>query len=330
MSQFGQMPDGTTVERVILRGGGLTANVLSYGAVIQDLRLDSHDAPLVLGFDTFSSYLTHSPYFGATVGRCANRIRDGHLELDGRSYQLDRNFLGKHLLHGGAAGMGKRVWRFDKVGDDCVTLTITQAAGDMGFPGELTTSVTFSLLPDGILDIRIEAETDAPTLCNIAHHSYFNLGGETVSDHLLMVDAESYLPVDAELIPTGEVRSVAGTGFDFRNPSPVRQAHPVDHNFCLSRERGPLRPVARLASPASGVAMELRTTEPGLQVYDGAKINVDLPGLSGQTLGAHVGIALEPQVWPDANHHDDFPQAVLRPGEVYQQHTQYIFSKETK
>jgi aldose 1-epimerase len=104
----------------------------------------------------------------------------------------------------------------------------------------------------------------------------------------------------------------------------------VDHNFCLSRERGPLRPVARLASPASGVAMELRTTEPGLQVYDGAKINVDLPGLSGQTLGAHAGIALEPQVWPDANHHDDFPQAVLRPGEVYQQHTQYIFSKDTK
>lgn len=330
MSQFGQMPDGTTVERVILRGGALTANVLSYGAVIQDLRLDGHDAPLVLGFDTFSPYLTHSPYFGATAGRCANRIRDGHLELDGRSYQLDRNFLGKHLLHGGASGMGKRVWRFAKVGDDCVTLTITQAAGDMGFPGELTTSVTFSLLPYGILDIRIEAETDAPTLCNIAHHSYFNLGGDTVSDHLLTIDAESYLPVDAGLIPTGEVRSVAGTGFDFRSPAPVSQAHPVDHNFCLSRERGPLRRVARLASPASGVAMELRTTEPGLQVYDGAKINVDLPGLSGQTLWAHAGIALEPQVWPDANHHDDFPQAVLRPGEVYQQHTQYIFSKETK
>lgn len=322
------MPDGSPVERITIRGGGLTANVLTYGAVIQDLRLEGYDAPLVLGFESFAPYLTHSPYFGATAGRCANRIRDGHLEIDGRTYQLDRNFIGKHLLHGGAAGMGKRVWAITRVDDQSISLTITQPAGDMGFPGALTTRVGFALLPEGVLDIRIEAETDAPTLCNIAHHSYFNLGGETISDHLLKIHAETYLPVDAELIPTGEVRPVAGTPFDFRALAPVGQAHPVDHNFCLSRARRPLRPVARLENRETGVAMELRTTEPGLQVYDGAKIDIDLPGLHGRAMRAHAGIALEPQVWPDANHHEAFPQAVLRPGEFYQQHTQYIFSRD--
>jgi len=322
------MPDATPVERVALRGGGLRANVLTYGAVIQDLRLDGHDAPLVLGFDRFEPYLTHSPYFGATAGRFANRIRDGHLELDGVTWQLDRNFLGKHLLHGGAKGMGKRVWEIADSTDNAVTLAIVQDAGDMGFPGRLETRVTFSLRDGGVFDIRIEAETDAPTLCNIAHHSYFNLGGATISDHLLQVEAERFLPVDDELIPTGEERAVAGTRFDFRTPAPVRQAHCIDHNFCLSRERRPLRPVARLENPATGLKLDLRTTEPGLQVYDGAKIDIDLPGLIGQPMRAHAGIALEPQVWPDANHHDAFPQAVLRPGARYDQHTQYVFTKD--
>lgn len=329
MNKFGEMPDGTPVERVTIRGGGLTANVLTYGAVIQDLRLDGHEMPLVLGFDSFAPYLTHSPYFGATAGRYANRIRDGHLELDGQTYQLDRNFMGKHLLHGGVGGMGKRVWRFDDVREDRVKLSITLPDGDMGFPGKLDAWITFALLPDGFLDIQMEAETDAPTLCNLAHHSYFTLGGETISDHLLKIDADSYLPVDDELIPTGEVRPVAGSGFDFREFAPIRQAHPVDHNYCLAAARGPIRPVAWLRNPDNGMNMELRTTEPGLQVYDGAKINVDLPGLAGRPMRAHAGLALEPQIWPDAIHHDAFPQAVLRPGERYRQHTQYVFSKDT-
>lgn len=322
------MPDGTPVERVTIQGGGLRANVLSYGAVVQDLRLDGYDAPLVLGFDSFAPYLTHSPYFGATAGRCANRIRDGHLELDGATYQLDRNFLGKHLLHGGAKGMGKRTWQIADSSESSVTLAIVQDDGDMGFPGRLETRVTFSLCDGGVFDIRITAETDAPTLCNIAHHSYFTLGGETISDHLLQIEAERYLPVDDELIPTGEEAAVAGTRFDFRSPAPVGQAHPVDHNFCLSRARVPLRPVAWLENPATGLKLELNTTEPGLQVYDGAKIDIDLPGLTGRPMRVHAGIALEPQVWPDANHHPGFPQAVLRPGARFEQHTQYIFTKD--
>lgn len=329
MTTVGQLPDGTPVQRITIAGGGLTAQVLTYGAVIQDLRLEGHAPPLVLGFPEFEPYLTHSPYFGATAGRCANRIRDGHLELDGKSYQLDRNFLGKHMLHGGIAGIGKRVWRIESASPDSVTLGITLDDGDMGFPGLLEVRVTCRLMPGGILDFVMQANADAPTLCNLAHHSYFNLGaGPNISDHQLRIAADHYLPVDAELIPTGEIRAVAGTPFDFQQSQPVAQAHPLDHNFCLSGTRVPLRPVAWLQCPASGVMMELRTTEPGLQVYDGAKVDIDLPGLMGQPMRSHAGIAMEPQVWPDANHHAAFPQAILRPAESYHQHTQYIFTRD--
>ncbi|PIV73130.1 MAG: hypothetical protein COW55_14135 [Rhodobacteraceae bacterium CG17_big_fil_post_rev_8_21_14_2_50_65_11] len=326
MSNFGTMPDGTPVERVTITGGGLTARVLSYGAVLQDLRLAGHAAPLVLGFDHFAPYLTHSPYFGATAGRCANRIRDGHLELDGQHYQLDRNFLGKHTLHGGARSMGKRVWRVEDRAKDSVLLSIRLEDGEMGFPGALAARVQFALKPGGVFEVLMQAETHAPTLCNLAHHSYFNLGGHSIAGHLLRIDADQYLPVDAEMIPTGEERSVAGTRFDFRTLRPVAQAAPLDHNFCLSRGREALRAVAWLKNPDSGVQMELRTTEPGLQVYDGSRIDIALPGLTGQPMHGFAGVALEPQIWPDANHHPAFAQAVLRPGESYRQLTQYIFS----
>lgn len=329
---FGLMPDGTPVRRYRLCGGGLTAHFLTYGAVLQDLRLDGHDSPLVLGFDAFDDYLEHSPYFGATAGRYANRIRDGHLKLDGQTYQLDTNSLGKHLLHGGARGIGKRVWELQDLQADSITLRIRAADGEMGFPGNLDIRQTFSLLEGGVLDIAIEAETDAPTLCNIAHHSYFNLGSaETISDHTFEVAAESYLPVDAELIPTGEIAPVEGTRFDFRQQAPLGPACAqglIDHNFCLSGERVPIRQIARLCCPASGVTLELRSTEPGLQVYDSAPLSIPVPGLEGRRMGSYSGLALEPQIWPDAPHNPAFPQAVLRPGERYRQHTQYIFSKD--
>lgn len=325
---FGTMPDGTEVEKLTLQGGGLTASFLTYGAVLQDLRLEGHGRPLVLGFPEFAPYLTHSPYFGATAGRCANRIRDGHVELDGKARQLDRNFLDKHTLHGGVDGVGKQVWQVAAYSDKALTLEITLPDGHMGFPGNLKSSVTFTLIDGGVLDIVIEAETDAITLCNFAHHSYFNLdGSETVSDHILSIKSDQYLPVDDELIPTGELRDAAGTPFDFRSPARFGQAHPIDHNFCLSDGREALRSVAVLQSPKSGVTMECRTTEPGLQLYDGAKIDIALPGLMGKPMGAYAGIAMEPQVWPDANHHDVFPSAILHPGETYRQHTQFVFAR---
>lgn len=325
---FGHLPGGEAVHRLRLEGGGLAAHVLTYGAVLQDLRLEGHDAPLVLGFPDFAPYLTHSPYFGATAGRCANRIRDGHFEIDGVTYQLDRNFIGKHCLHGGAHSTGKALWLVDAQAVDRATLSITLPDGHMGFPGTLTARVHFALLAGGVLDIRMEAETDAPTLCNLAHHSYFNLEGSgAISRHHLKVAATEYLPVDDELIPTGEKCPVARTGFDFRGPAEVGQSHPIDHNFCLSSAATDLRPVAWLTSSISSVSMECHTTEPGLQIYDGAKIDIDVPGLMGQAMHTYEGLAIEPQIWPDANHHSDFPQAILRPGDSYAQHTQFIFYK---
>jgi aldose 1-epimerase len=330
IEDFGQMPDGTAVQRLRLNGGGLTAHVLTYGTVLQDLRLEGHEAPLVLGFPEFASYLEHSRYFGATAGRCANRIRDGHLELDGQTYQLDRNFLGRHSLHGGAVSMGKQLWTLEDHAMDWAVFSIVQEDGHMGYPGRLEAKVTYALLPGGVFDVQMEATTDAPTLCNMAHHSYWCLDtGGSIADHMLQVEAEHYLPVDEGLIPTGEEATVAGTGFDFREPAPVSQQSGLfDHNFCLSRQREGIRPVARLHSPASGVRLEVRTTEPGLQVYDGAKLDIPVPGLDGQSLGAHAGIAIEPQIWPDAPHNPDFPQAVLRPGETYRQHSQFKISKD--
>ncbi|MFZ1814342.1 MAG: aldose epimerase family protein [Rhizobiaceae bacterium] len=331
-TDFGRTPSGEAVHRYTISGGGLTANILNWGAVIQDLRLGGHGPSLVLGFEAFDSYPAHSRYFGATAGRCANRIRDGRFEIDGKSHQVDRNFLGKHHLHGGSASIGKRLWTVGKVDAERISLSIRVEDGEMGYPGRLEISQTIGLLESGVLDIVMEAQCDAPTLCNLAHHSYFNLGRTPdILDHTLRVAADHYLPVDAEMIPTGEVRPVAGTPFDLRTArrlGDVSANHPIDHNFCISRERTALRAVGELRAPASGVSMLVRTSEPGLQVYDGSQLDVPVPGIGGRMMKAHAGIAMEPQVWPDAVNHGDWFQPLLRPNETYRQHTQYVFAKE--
>ena len=328
---FGHMPDGRPVERVKLKGGGLTAHILTFGAVVQDLRLEGHDKPLVLGFESFEPYLSQSPYFGAMAGRYANRIRDGHLEIDGQTYQLDQNFLGKHCLHGGFDGIAHQLWSIDSLDDSAVLLRCALPDGHMGFPGALAIRVRFALLPDGVLDIQMEAETDKTTVINLAHHGYFNLDGSlTIEDHLLQIHAERYLPLDAEAIPTGEIASVSDSWLDFRSPRRLGDAFEtslIDYNFCLSAQRQLLRPIARLESPLSGVSMDVQSTEPGVQAYDGSYIETDLTGLDGQTLCPRAGFCLEPQIWTDAPHHSHFPQAWLKPGETYRQQTQYTFSK---
>lgn len=329
---FGETDSGEKVHRIKIEGGGLTAHFLTYGTVLQDLRLEGHGPSLVLGFEQFPAYLTKSPYFGATAGRCANRIRDGHFEHQGKVYQLDRNFLGKHHLHGGAKSMGKRLWGIKTYAQDRVTFEIDLLDGEMGYPGNVKATASFQLLENGTLYIQYRAEVDAPTLISFAHHSYFNLdGSDDILAHELHVKADRFLPVDDELIPTGEQRQVEGTVFDFRRPKPIREASaycPIDHNFCLSNAQMPLREVANLKSKMSGINMRCLTTEPGLQVYDGAKIAIDEPGHDGLKMGKNAGVALEPQVWPDANHHATFPSALRYPEEPYQQHTQYIFKKE--
>nr|WP_321456031.1 aldose epimerase family protein [uncultured Cohaesibacter sp.] len=331
LEQFGVMPDGTPVERVTISGGGLTAKILSYGTVIQDLRLDGHDKPLVLGFDKFEDYLAYGSHFGATAGRVGNRIRDGHLELDGKTYQLNKNFLGKHTLHGGSKGIGVQAWTFEKVEDNAVHMAITLPDGEMGFPGTLKIKIVYSLLEGGVFDMLMTAETDATTLCNLAHHSYFNLDGDpTILDHELQVESDQYLEVTNELIPTGKLLSVEGASLDFRKTKRVGDATavtPIDNNFCLKDSGGAMRRVATLSSPKSGISMDVVTTEPGVQAYDAVNMKEGTPGLGGTVKGKHAGFCLEPQIWPDAIHHPEFPSAVLKPGETYHQHTQYIFKK---
>lgn len=330
---FGETREGEAVHRFEIAGGGLTAQVMAWGAAIQDLRLDGHRPPLVLGFDAFADYPAHSPYFGAIAGRYANRIRDGRFTIDGQRYQADTNFLGRHVLHGGAQGIGKRVWQVGERGGDFITLHLADPAGWMGFPGNLDISCTYRLRHGGTLAVELTATTDAPTLCNLAHHSYFNLddGGESdILDHRMMMNAAAYLPVDDEMIPTGVVQPVEGMPFDFVLARPIRlqdggEQIAYDHNFCLAAARSDLRQAAWAQGAASGVEMEVWTTEPGVQLYTGHKVAREQPGLGGRRYGAHAGFCLEPQVWPDSPNRPYFPQAVLRPGETYRQVTEYRF-----
>lgn len=336
MSGFGALPTGEIVERVEIAAHGLTARFLTLGAILQDLRLDGLPHPLVLGFDRLEGYLAHPDlYFGAMVGRYANRIGGARAPVGGQIVQLDANFRGKHLLHGGAAGSSRRNWRIRAVAADRVSLTDRLPDGHMGFPGNLEVEVGFSIAPGPVLRIDVRATGDAETLCNFAHHSYFNLSGRpTIAGHRLRVAADSYLPVDDDLIPTGERRPVTGTPFDLRRGVTLMQealipggpAGGFDHNFCLSDARGPIRPVAWLTGPDGGLTLTVETTEPGLQVYDGAMIAAGIPGLDGRPLAPHAGLALEPQLWPDAPNHPGFPPALLRPGEVYEQHTALAFT----
>jgi aldose 1-epimerase len=330
---FGTTRDGEPVHRFAIDGGGLSARVMTWGASLQDLRLAGHEPPLVLGYERFEDYPTLAPYLGATAGRYANRIAGGRFTLAGRRVQLDTNFLGKHTLHGGRLGFGHRLWEVALHGRDFVTFSLHSADGDMGFPGALDVTCTYRLKIPGTLAVEYQATTDEPTLCNLAHHSYFNLedgGSGPVLDHRLSINASAYLPVDDEMIPTGVVEPVDGTLFDFRQARVVRcevngEQVPYDHNFCLAAARGPLHQAAWAQGPTSGVEMEVWTTEPGLQFYAGANVERDARGLGGRHYGANSGFCLEAQIWPDAPNRPYFPQAVLWPGAIYRQTTEYRF-----
>ena len=328
---FGVSGDGRAVEQLVLCGGGLTLNLLSWGCVVQDLRFEGHAPPLVLGFDKFENYIFHSPFFGATVGRYANRIAHGRFRLDGRNWQVDQNEGGKHHLHGGRRGVGSRNWRVILHEEDRAVLEIVDPAGWMGYPGNCRMTAEFQVGDEGTMTIRYSAETDRPTLMNLAHHSYFNLDGSAdIGDHLLRIEADSYLPVDEELIPLPSGPApVEGTAFDFRDLRPINGNKEVrfDNNFCVANERGALREVATLLSPRSGISMTIQTTEPGLQFYDGSKIDLPVSGLEGIRYATRAGLCLEPQIWPDSPNRSDFPSAVLMPEDVYYQETRFCFTR---
>lgn len=319
MQSFGVTPNGQEVQRFELKGSGLTAHILTWGGVLQDLRLEGVPYSLVLGFPDLNRYLNSKAYIGANVGRFANRIANGRAEIAGQAYQFERNFLGKHLLHGGSEGADQQVWAVAGYTENTLTLQLTLADEHMGFPGELSIILNYRLLEAATLEVEFTATTTAPTLCNFAHHSYFNLEGEgNIQNHQLQIHAMHYLPVDAEAIPTGEIATVESTAFDFRKLKPINwQQSQYDHNFCTASSQQALRQVAYLQGQR-GVSLRLATTEPGLQFYDGKHLD------SGYA--AHAGLALEPQAWPDAPNHAHFPSAELLPGQVYRQVTQYSFS----
>jgi len=327
---FGTLPDGREVAGVRLRAGELAAEFIGYGAVLRDLRLDGVRHPLVLGFDALDDYLVHSRYFGATAGRFANRIAEGRFTLDGRTYQLDRNFRARHHLHGGVAGLGKRVWDLVDAAEDAATFRIVSPDGDGGYPGRVEVRARFTLVPPATLRISYEARTDAPTIVNLAHHSYFNLDGRPdCLGHSLEIAADAYLPVNDTLIPTGEMAPVEGTPFDFRRPRAIGDSGlDYDHNFCLAPARRSFPAFAARATGSDGnIALEVWTTEPGLQFYDGAKLDVPVPGLDGRRYGRNAGFCLEPQIWPDAPNRPGFPSAVLLPGGTYAQTSEFRFAQ---
>ncbi|MEX0350736.1 MAG: aldose epimerase family protein [Paracoccaceae bacterium] len=326
IASFGTLPDGGQVQRVTISRDGLHAHVLTYGATLQDLRLDGMAHPLVLGWPTLEDYLQGGGYFGAIVGRFANRIAGGRFQVGGRWHQADRNFLDRHTLHGGSKGSDKMLWTLAAQSEDTVTLSLEMPDGHMGFPGNLSVEVSYAIRPGPALEITIEALSDQETPCNFAPHNYFVLGNSgKICDHRMVLAADCYLPVDDDLIPTGEQQGVEGTEFDFRKLRAIG-AFPLDHNFCLAPRRGAMSEVGELLSPDGRLGMQIATTEPGLQVYTNS--HFDEPGrqgLLGRPYGRYSGVALEPQIWPDAMNQNGFPEAILAPGMTYRSRSQFRF-----
>ncbi|HEX4769165.1 MAG TPA: aldose epimerase family protein [Lichenihabitans sp.] len=326
--------DGAEIKEIMLRSAsGATASVITRGAVLRDLVVPSSNGPqrVVLGLNSLEDYIKYSPHFGATPGRFANRIAGGRFTLDGKAYQLPLNEKGKTTLHGGPQGFGKRAWTLESAAADRVTLVLDSPDGDAGFPGAVRAVCTYTLLDPGTLRVDLSATTDAPTIVNLAHHSYFNLDGSAdILDHEVMIASEFRTPVDDDNIPTGEIVTVAGTPFDFRRMRPVRDPSETryDHNFIIAplpEAPGALVHAASARSPKNGLRLEVHTDQPAVQFYDAAKLNCPVAGLGGAHYGPHGGLCFEAQTYPDAPNRRHFPSATLRPGDTYRQRTEYRF-----
>ncbi len=333
MRTFGSIGDTPVLEVEIGSKAGATAKILSYGAVVRDLLVPARRGlqRVILGLNSIEDYVEHSPSFGAVPGRYANRIANGRFEIDGVEYTLDRKPNDKHTLHGGPRGFAKRVWKIGEHGADFVSLSLESADGEAGFPGALTATCLYRFLEPATLRVEFGAVADKPTVINLTQHAYFNLDGSPdVLDHELELACDFYTPADAELIPTGEIRAVAGTPYDFRTPRPIRNAAGVtyDTNFVAARVPGPdgLAFVARVKSPKNGLTLELHSSEPGVQVYDSAKLNCPVPGHDGAHYGAHAGLCLEPQAFPDSPNRRHFTDTVLRPDQEYRHVSEFRFA----
>ncbi|MXO60828.1 galactose-1-epimerase [Altererythrobacter salegens] len=345
---FGTLPDGTAVEAVVLtNGSGMKLRVIAWGAILQQLDAPGRDgvADVVLGYDGIEGYLEAPNYFGASVGRYANRIAEGRFTLDGETYQLALND-GPNALHGGLEGFDKRLWTIAEVsgGADMasVTLTYVSADGEEGYPGALSVSATYALTETNEVRITYRATTSKPTIVNLTNHSYFNLAGAasgvSILDQVLTIPADSYTPVDANLIPTGEFRSVSGTPFDFRAPMRIgnrirdgkdeqmRFGRGYDHNWVVSRAPVPGEQLlARMEDPDSGRVMEVLSNQPGVQFYTGNFLDGTVTGKGGTIYRMGDALCLEPQVFPDTPNKPNFGSARLDPGESYENRIVYRF-----
>lgn len=341
--RFGVLPDGREVHRYTLGGPeGVTLCVLDYGAAVQQLWVPDATgayANVVLGSADLPGYTKEpSDFFGAVIGRCANRVAGATVTVDGTEHALPANH-GPHTLHGGPDGFHRRLWDVVAADRHRLTLRLVSPHGDQGLPGELTVHVTYTV-EHTTVRIDLEATTTAPTVVNLTHHAHFNLAGEasgSTARHTLQVNASRFTPVRGDLIPLGWHAEVAGTAFDLRLPrtvdcirhSPSRQirlAHGLDHNYVLTADDG--RPAAVLADPASGRMMELFTDQPGLQAYTGNFFDGSHTGTGGAPYDVAAGVALEPQTPPDAVHHtgeQDWPSPILRPGETYRSNLRWRF-----
>lgn len=346
---YGVTPDGREVSLYTLTNAhGMEVKITNYGAIVQSLKTPDRNgalADVVLGFDTLDGYLGKHPYFGAIVGRYGNRIAKGKFALDGQEYTLAVN-NGPNALHGGLKGFDKQVWTATAFEDDDAAglkLHLVSPDGDEGYPGELTVTVTYMLTNENALEIHYEATTDAPTVLNLTNHSYFNLDGAgngDILDHSVTINADRFTPVDETLIPTGELRPVEGTPFDFRTAKPLGQdigadeeqikfGGGYDHNFVLNKTAaGAMTLAARVHAPESGRVMEVHTTEPGLQFYSGNFLDGTDVGKGGVAYAHRFGFCMETQHFPDSPNQPAFPSTVLRPGENYDTTTVYKFSVE--
>ncbi|MBA4746031.1 MAG: galactose mutarotase [Muricauda sp.] len=343
---FGEMPDGTKVKKFTLKNeAGMEVDVITYGGIITRWTAPDKQGKfedIVLGFDSLEQYLDGSPYFGALIGRYGNRIANGKFSLDGETYTLATNDGNNHL-HGGEKGFDKVIWNAipkNTGAGATLELTYTSEDGEEGYPGQLDVKVTYTLTHNNELDIQYEAVTDKPTVVNLTQHSYFNLSGQLstpVLDHEIYLNADTYLPVDGGLIPTGEFREVAGTPFDFKEPKSIGEEIEADneqldlgggydHCWVLNEGEEDFGLAASAYHPNTGRLLEVYTNEPGMQFYSGNFLDGTLPAKDGGAYGKRSGFCLETQHYPDSPNQANFPSVRLNPGETYSTRTMFKLS----
>ena len=341
---FGRTPDGAAIDRFSLRNAnGLEADIITWGGIVTALRVPDRNGALVdvtLGFDTLEPYLQEHPYFGALIGRFGNRIARGRFELNGKTYRLACN-NGPNHLHGGPEGFHRRVWsgqERDSGDGPGLELTYLSHDGEEGYPGNLSVTVVYTLTDRDELRIDYTATTDQDTILNLTNHTYFNLAGQgDILGHELRLAASRFVPIDQTLIPTGELRPVAGTPMDFNSLTPIgarldaddeqlRHAGGYDHAWVFDKEAGALALVAELYDPSTGRVMEVYTTQPGVQFYSGNQLDASLAGKGGWVYAFRHGLCLETQHLPDSPNQPRFPSTVLHRGETYRHTTIYRFA----